>query len=160
MNSMRLQARWHAQRLAQEAVAGAGRRKDVASATGRSESTVSSDVTERYHPAAFDLLLRLIDSPGTTGRAFAERCLEAVELHEILNASEEVLIERGLFLVPAKYESHSQEADAVLTGPVEWAVALQKHRDVTSELAVIVLVLWRHFRVDLRQIYAERKRAA
>lgn len=160
MSSTRLKARWHARRLAQEAIGGAGRRKDVADATGRSESTVSSDVTERYHPEAFDLLLNLIESPGTTGRAFAERCIEAVELHEILNSSREVLIERGLFLMPTENRADSEEDDASLMGPVRWAVSLQKVRDVSGELAIVVLVLWHHFGVDLRRVYEDRMRAA
>lgn len=160
MSTTRLKARWHARRLAQDAIAGAGSRKSVAEATGRSESTVSSDVTERYHPKAYELLVALIESPGTTGRAFAEACLEAVELHEVFSASQEVLVNRGLFLIPESHRADLEKGEARLMGPVEWAVALQKSRDVDGELAIIVLVLWQHFNVDLRQLYIERKRAA
>lgn len=143
----------YARRLSQESIAGGGKRKDVAAATGRSQSTVSSDVTERYHPAAYDLFKKLLEDPETTGRAFAERCVEAVELHEIRNAPKEQLVERGLFLARLENRKDSYEDDASFVGPIEWSEALRDVSTVSVELALIVEVLWVDHGVDLRNLY-------
>lgn len=127
----------HAQRLSREALGGAGTRRAVGRALGRSEATVSHDVTDRYHPDAYRLFAALVGSVGTTGRAFADACAEAVELSEIVTAEDEDLTRRGLYLLEWEDELCRREDQAALRRSGH-AAALRRVASASAELAMIL----------------------
>lgn len=128
----------HSLRLAQQSIAYAGTRTDVARALGRDRSTVSHECTTRSHPvlaAAFDLFLGLVDSPGVSGRAFAEAAAEAVELREVVAEETAKLVERGLFLLDDLGRRLAGVYRQSLLGPLPHAESLRPLASVASELA-------------------------
>lgn len=181
-----MRAKRHAVRLSQYALAGAGGRRAVARALGRNESTVSHQCTSRASPEllefftalltddraavsggrtfrvfceAFGLWMRLMGSDAVSGRAFAEACLEAVELREIVMADDEVLLERGLYLLEQEDVVDSLEDIATKRSTKSHAASLRTHASVAAELATIEdELLARH--VDLLAVYRERARRA
>lgn len=152
----------HAEQLARRSLKEAGSRRDVAGALGRSESTVSHEVTDRSHPtltAAFDVFLQLNQYPGVSGRAFAEAAMEAVELRDIIEAETEVLVERGLYLMDAENNSDAVEDRASMVGPLEHAEALRVHASKAMYLAMILDAL-RYRNIDLHALYREQGAAS
>lgn len=147
----------HSEQLARRALKEAGTRRAVSRALGRSESTISHEVTDRFHPdlaKAFTVLLNLIGYPGVDGRAFAEACAEAVELSGIILADDEVLIDRGLFLLEAENRIGYAEDIASLSGHGH-AEALRKVASASAELASIIDEM-AYRNVDLHEEYRDR----
>lgn len=151
----------HAERLARRSLADAGSRRRVAQALGRSESTISHEVTDRSHPtirAAFELLLSLDGEPGVNAVAFAEAAAEVVELSEVVNAASETLIERGIHLLGQENELGFREDMAALTGDGH-AEALRRVARASAALARIIDELELRD-IDLHALYRAREVAA
>lgn len=129
----------HADRLARHALAEAGPRNRVALALGKSESTISHEVTDRVNPElrdAFRIFLNLNGHPGVSGRAFADAVNEAIELSEIVLADTDTLLARGVHLLSQKAGLVIGEIEASHTGDGHSAV-LRKLGSVLLELAAI-----------------------
>lgn len=148
----------HATRLARESIAHAGTPTNVGKALDRATSTVCHEAKDRENPVlrdAFALLVRLNAHPDVSGRAFAERVTEAVDLAEITEADTDTLIARGLWLMPEENASDSVEDNASYLDPHTHAEALRKHASIASELAAILDEL--DYRgVNLHALYASK----
>lgn len=131
----------HARRLNQQAIRGAGSPTKVGDALDVTRTAVCHWTSDRVHPAlreAFGVLLRLDAHPDVSGRAFGEAVNEAVELSEIVHASDEVLVARGLYLLAHEDSTCMEEDQAAMVGPEAHAAALRKHGVVVMELATIM----------------------
>lgn len=155
-------AQRHSIRLAQEALRGAGTRRDVARALGRSESTVSHECTTRAHPElarAFEVAILLNGHRGTSARALLESMAEAIELSEIATAETETLVERGLFLMDKEDRLEAAENLAAKSG-VDYARALRAEASAQNELAAIIdeLATPERGSIDLLVVYRKAAR--
>ena len=163
MRKRRDRTRRHAKRLARRAVREAGTRRDVARALGKSESTVSHEVTDRFDvdlARAFEKMILLDGHPGVDARAFSLACTEAFELAPIVLTNTGRLIERGLYLMSWENVAGQREDDASITrkGHPEW---LRRVADASLNLAMIIDELETPERglISLHELYEERASA-
>lgn len=133
-------AKRHARRLAMQAIDGAGTRRDVAEAIGRDESTVSHEATSRANPVLHEALameLMLDAHPATTGESIRRAFYEARELHPILLADDETLIDRAMYLIVQEDCLERDENRAAKTRD-GYSEALRAEGHAQIELAAII----------------------
>lgn len=133
-------AKRHARRLAMQALDDAGTRRAVADATDRDESTISHECTSRPNRVlheAFAMEMMLDRHPATTGEPIRRAFYEARELHPILMADDETLVERAMYLIVQEDALEAAENGAAKTRD-DYADALRAEGHAQIELAAII----------------------
>lgn len=133
-------AKRHARRLAMAALDGAGTRRAVGEALDTHESTVSRQCTRRPNPVLHQALaieIMLDRHPATTGEPIRRAFYEASELHPILMADDETLVERAMYLIVHEDVLESRENRAAKTRD-GYADALRAEGHAQIELAAVI----------------------